>query len=164
LYNGGPSMEEFPFYWKNGIPAWRLVRYMDRLGSLVPQILDYFLEPAYGQVCLSDQDAELSWPSPCNNQHVVSDEMSITVVVADDERRGQVEVEVYQGADGIPRIQGLLRIFDGTLHLMKPGLLIFAPTGDEVLLHEIHEGPHNVTIYCDDYPTSRLVVLIDGKS
>jgi hypothetical protein len=137
---------------------------MDRLGILMPQILDYFLEPAYGQVCLSGHAADLSWQTPFNDQQVISDEISITVAVADEEPEGQLEIEVYQGSYEGSRLQRLQRIFDGTLHLMRSGLLVSAPTGDEVLLREIREGSHHVAIYRDDYPTSRLVILIDGDS
>ncbi len=63
----------------------------------MPQILDYFIEPACGQVCLSDQDAELSWQATFNDQHVASDETTITIAVTDEEPERQVEVEVYQG-------------------------------------------------------------------
>jgi hypothetical protein len=93
------------------------------------QILDYFLEPAYGQVCLSSQDAELPWQATFDDRQVVSDETSVTVAVTDEEPVGQVEVEVYQGRDERPHLQPLQRIFSGTLNLMKPGLLLFAPTG-----------------------------------
>jgi hypothetical protein len=41
-------------------------------------------------------------------------------------------------------------------------MLVFAPAGEEVLLPAIAEGPHQVAIYRDGYPTSRWVVLIDG--
>lgn len=127
----------------------------------MPQILDYFIEPAYGQVCLSDQDAGLPWQAAFNDQKVASDEMTIMIAVTDEEPERQVEVEVYQGHDVKPALQYLHRIFDGAINLTKAGLLVFAPTGDEVLLKEIATGPHRIKIYRDDYPTSRLVVLID---
>jgi len=130
----------------------------------MPQILDYFLVPSYGQVSLSDQDAELSWQAIFNDQQVISDKTSIMVAIPDEEPEGQVEVEIYQGPDEKPGLQHLQRIFDGTLHLIKSGLLVFAPTGEEVLLHEVHEGSHHVAIYRDGYPTSRLVAIIDGDS
>jgi hypothetical protein len=137
---------------------------MDRLELLMPQILDYFIEPAYGQVCLSDQDAELSWQATFNDQHVASDETSITIAVTDEEAKRQVEVEVYQGPDDKPPVQYLQRIFDGVINLTRAGLLVLAPTGDEVLLEEIVSGPHQIEIFRDSYPTSRLVVLIDADS
>lgn len=125
------------------------------------QILDYFIAPAYGQICLSDQDAELSWDATFNEQQVASDEASVTVAVADDEPEEQVEIEVFQGPGDRPPVRYLQRIFDGVINLARAGLLVFAPTGDEILLEEIASGPHQVTIYRDSYPTSRLVVLID---
>jgi hypothetical protein len=137
---------------------------MDRLELLMPQILDYFIEPAYGQVCLSDQDAGLSWQDTFNKQQVASDETSITIAVADEEPEHQVEVEVYQGDDDKPPLQYLYRIFDGVINLTSAGLLVFAPTGDEVLLKEVASGSHQIEIYRDRYPTSRLVILIDAKS
>ena len=127
----------------------------------MPQILDYFIQPAYGQVCLSDQDAELSWQATFNDQHVASDETSITIAVSDEEVERQVEVEVYRGKDGTSASQYMERIFDGVINLARPGLLLFAPTGDEVLLKEIADGPHQIRIYRDSYPTLRLVVVID---
>ena len=129
----------------------------------MPQILDYFIVPAYGQVCLSDQDAELSWQAGFNDQHVASDETAIMIAVTDEEPEREVEVEVYLGADGKPLLQYLLPTFDGAINLAKDGLLVFAPTGDEVLLEEITAGPHRVKVYRDGYPTSRLVVLIDDE-
>jgi hypothetical protein len=50
----------------------------------------------------------------------------------------------------------------GQLNLTKPGLLVFEPTGDEVLLQEVRDGPHKVAIYRNGYPTSHLVVISDG--
>jgi hypothetical protein len=98
------------------------------------QILDYFIEPAYGQICLSDQDAELSWQSTFNEQQVAFDETSITIAVTDEEPERQVEIEVYRGHDEEPPLQYLQRIFDGIINLTRAGLLVFAPTGDEILL------------------------------
>ena len=71
------------------------------------QILDYFIEPAYGQICLSDQDAELSWQSTFNEQQVAFDETSITIAVTDEEPEHQVEVEVYLGHDEKPSLRYL---------------------------------------------------------
>ncbi len=127
----------------------------------MPQILDYFLDPLYGLVCLSGQDAELPWQVGLSGQRVLADTSGIAVAVADDEPDGQVEVEVYLGSDEAPRVSALQQVFDGPLHLSGPGLLVSAPTGDEALLREVEEGPHHVEIYSDGYPTSRLVVLID---
>ncbi len=128
----------------------------------MPQILDYFIEPAYGQVCFSGQDAELSWQASFNDMHVAVDDAAITVAVSDGERDDQVEVEVYQGRGDKPPIQYLQRIYNGIITLSQDGLLIFAPTGDEVLLEEVANGYHKVEIYRDGYPTSRLVVIIDA--
>jgi hypothetical protein len=127
----------------------------------MPQILDYFLEPLYGQVCLSGRDAELPWQLGLGGQRVLVDASAIVLAVADDDPEGQVEVEVYLGSDGAPRVGALQPVFDGSLHLASPGLLVSAPTGDEVLLQEIEEGLHHVEIYSDGYPSSRLVVLVD---
>lgn len=129
----------------------------------MPQILDYFIEPIYGQICLSDQDAELTWHARFNDQQVSSDEMTITIAVTDGEPEFQVEVEVFQGPDEKPSVQYLHQIFSGVIHLTRAGLLVFAPTGDEVLLQEIPDGLHHVDIYRDTYPASRLVVLIDPQ-
>jgi hypothetical protein len=129
----------------------------------MPQILDHFLEPLYGQVCLSDRDAELPWQHALGGQRVLADKSGIAVSVADDEPDGQVEVQVYLGTDEAPRLQGLQSFFNGTLYLLNPGLLVFTPTGEEVLLHEVQEGPHRVAIYGNGYPVSRLVVLVDGR-
>jgi hypothetical protein len=135
---------------------------MDRLGPLMPQILDHFLQAAYGQVCLADQDAALPADSDRTSAEVLADATAIVVRVAGEEPEDAVEVEVYQGAGEAPRLTGLEPIFTGSLALSGPGMLVFAPTGEEVLLPEIAEGPHQVAIYRDGYPTSRLVVLIDG--
>jgi|SRR5215813_1960519 len=128
----------------------------------MPQILDHFLEPLYGQVCLSGQGAELPWMEELSGKRVLASESAVTVAVADEEPEGQVEVEVYLGPDETPRLRGLELVFDGTLHLPRPGLLVFAPTGDEVLLPEVKDGSHRLALYCDAYPVSRLVALIDG--
>ena len=128
------------------------------------QILDYFIEPAYGQVCISDRDSELSWRSTFNEQRVAFDETSITIAVTDEEPERQVEVEVYWGRGDKPPLQYLKQIFDGVINLTRAGLLVFAPTGDEVLLEEIPNGSHRIAIYHDGYPTSRLVVFIDADS
>lgn len=128
----------------------------------MPQILDHFLEPAYGQVILAGQDAELSWPDALSGQPVIADQTSITVSVTDDETQGPVEVEVYLGADERPALRDLEPVYTGRLYLTKPGLLVFEPTGDEVLLQEVRDGPHELAIYRNGYPTSRLVVVIDG--
>lgn len=127
----------------------------------MPQILDYFLDPLYGLVCLSGPDAELPWELSAGGERVLVDASAIAVAVADDEPRGQVEIEVYLGPDEVPRVGGLEQVYDGPLHLPGPGLLISAPTGDEVLLREIGDGSHRVEVYRDGYPSSRLLVLID---
>lgn len=94
----------------------------------MPQILDYFLDPLYGLVCLSGRDAELPWQLSMGGQRVLVDASAIAVAVADDEPEGQVEVEVYLGPDGVPGVGGLEQVYDGPLHLPGPGLLISAPT------------------------------------
>src|SRR6266568_424965 len=126
----------------------------------MPQILDHFLQAAYGQVCLADQDAVLPADSDHTSAEVLADATAIVVCVAGEEPEDAVEV--YQGAGEAPRLTGLEPIFRGPLTLSGPGMLVFAPTGEEVLLPEIAEGPHQVAIYRDGYPTSRLAVLIDG--
>jgi hypothetical protein len=132
----------------------------------MPQILDHFLQAAYGQVCLADQDPVLPAGTDRTSAEVLADATAIVVCVAGQEPENavevEVEVEVYQGADEAPRLTGLEPVFTGSLTLSQPGMLVFAPTGEEILLPEIAEGPHQVTIYRDGYPTSRLVVLIDG--
>jgi hypothetical protein len=130
----------------------------------MPQILDYFLSAAYGQVCLTDQDAELPAESDPTGAEVLADPDAIVVAVADEEPEDPVEVEVYQGTDEVPRLAGFERIFTGPLTLSRPGMLVFAPTGEEVLLREVADGQHQVAIYRDGYPTSRLVVLLDGPA
>jgi hypothetical protein len=127
----------------------------------MPQILDYFLDPLCGLVCLSARDAELPWQLSMGGQAVLVDASAIAVAVADDEPEGQVEVEVYLGPDEVPGVGGLEQVYDGPLHLPGPGLLISAPTGDEVLLREIGDGAHHLEVYRDGYPSSRLLVLID---
>jgi hypothetical protein len=136
---------------------------MDRLGTLVPQILDHFVEPLYGQVCLSDRDAELPWRDAISGQQVLANESAVVIPVADEEAERPVELEVYLGDDEAPQLRDLQPVFSGSLTLSNPGLLVFTPTGEEVLLPEIREGPHQVTIYWNGYPTSRLVVLVDGR-
>jgi hypothetical protein len=128
----------------------------------MPQILDHFLQAAYGQVCLADQDAMLPADSDRTGAEVLADATAIIVSVAHDEPEDPVEVEVCHGADEVPRLTGLEPVFTGLLTLSRPGMLVFAPTGKEVLLREIAEGPHRVAIYRDGYPASRLVVIIDG--
>jgi hypothetical protein len=127
----------------------------------MPQILDYFLDPLYGLVCLSGQDAQLPWQLGQGSQRVLADASGIAVAVADDELGGQVEVEVYVGSDEIPHVSAFQQVFDGPLHLSGPGLLVSAPTGDEVLLREVEEGLHHLEIYSDGYPSSRLIILVD---
>jgi hypothetical protein len=128
----------------------------------MPQILDHFLEPAYGQVVLADQDAELPWQDALAGQPVIANPTSITVFVTDDETESPVEVEVYLGQDERPALRDLEQVYSGPLYLTNPGLLVFEPTGDEVLLQEVRDGPHDVAIYRNGYPTTHLVVIIDG--
>lgn len=128
----------------------------------MPQILDHFLEPVYGQVVLAGQDAELPWQDGLTGQPVRADQTSITVFVTDDETQGPVEVEVYLGTDERPALRDLEPVYTGLLQLTKPGLLVFEPTGGEVLLQEVRDGPHQVAIYRNGYPTTHLVVIIDG--
>jgi hypothetical protein len=128
----------------------------------MPQILDHFLEPVYGQVILADQDAGLSWQDAMTGQPVSADRTSITVFVAGDDAQGPVEVEVYLGTDEAPALRDLEPVYTGQIYLTRPGLLVFEPTGDEVLLQEVPAGPHDVTIYRNGYPTTHLVVIIDG--
>jgi hypothetical protein len=130
----------------------------------MPQILDHFFSPAYGQICLSDREASLSWDDMPADRGVLAKESSITVFVADEETEAPVEVEVYLGLDETPRIRDLKTIFNGLLNLANSGLLVFEPTGEEVLLQEIPEGIHRVAIHSNGYPASRLIVLIDGQS
>ena len=132
------------------------------IGPLMPQILDHFLQAAYGQVCLADQDAVLPADSDRASAQVLADATAIVVCVAGQEPENAVEIEVYHGAGEAPRLTGLEPVFTGLLALSQPGMLIFAPTGEEVLMPEIPQGPHPVAIYRDGYPASRLVVLIDG--
>lgn len=127
----------------------------------MPQILDYFLDPLYGLVCLSGRDAELPWDLSAGGEQVLIDASAIVVAVADGEPEGQVEIEVYLGSDEAPRVGELEQVYGGPLHLPGPGLLISAPTGDEVLLPEIGGGSHHLEVYRDGYPSSRLFVLID---
>jgi hypothetical protein len=87
--------------------------------------------------------------------------MTISVAVADSEPEDRVGVEVYLGDGDRPNLQGLQMSFRGGINLTKDGLLVFAPTGDEVVLGEIGSGPHRIEIYRDSYPTSKLVVLVD---
>src|SRR6266568_8408747 len=103
----------------------------------MPQILDHFLQAAYGQVCLADQDAALPADSDRTSAEVLADATAIVVRVADQEPEDAVEVEVYQGAGEAPRLTGFEPIFTGLLALSGPGMLVFAPTGEEVLLREM---------------------------
>src|SRR4051812_22953769 len=125
----------------------------------MPQILDYFIEPLYGQVCLSDRDAVLS-ASPSGD--LVISEPSWVAVAVGDEADQLVEIEVYTGTDEHPRLQNLEPIFDGELILANHGMRLFAPTGEEIVLNEISAGRHRLALFRDGYPTTRFVVVIDG--
>jgi len=50
----------------------------------MPQILDHFLQAAYGQVCLADQDAVLPADSDRTSAVVLADATAIVVCVAGD--------------------------------------------------------------------------------
>jgi hypothetical protein len=97
---------------------------------------------------------------PIPGKELIRAKLAKSVVSA--EPQDAVEVEVCQGAGETPRLTGLEPIFTGLLALSGPGMLVFAPAGEEVLLPAIAEGPHQVAIYRDGYPTSRWVVLIEG--
>ena len=128
----------------------------------MPQILDYFLNPLYGMVCLSGQDAEVPWELGLSGQRVLADASAVAVSVAEHESGEQIEVEVYLGSDEMPLVTALRKIYDGSLHLSGPGLRVSSPTGDEVLMHEVDGGAHDITIYDDGYPSSRLVIFVDS--
>lgn len=128
----------------------------------MPQILDYFFEPAYTQICLSDQDGDLAGMTASDDRRVFVNESAIAVAVTDEEPESQVEVEVYLGPGELPRLENYERVFDGHLNLKSPGLLVFAPTGDEVFLDEVGDGLHQLAIFRDSYPTHRLVVVLDA--
>jgi len=135
---------------------------MDRLGKVMRQILDYFFEPAYTQICVSDQDGDLDGMSAINDRRVFVNESAVAVAVTDEEPESQVEVEVYLGPGELPWLENFEQVFDGRLHLKRAGLLVFAPTGDEVLLDEVEEGFHQLAIFRDRYPAHRLVVVLDA--
>jgi hypothetical protein len=129
----------------------------------MPQILYYFFEPAYTQICVSDQDGDLVGVRAAEDGRVFVNKSAVAVAVTDEESESQVEVEVYLGPGELPRIEKLERIFDGRLYLKSPGLLVFVPTGDEVLLDEVEDGFHQLAIFRDSYPTHRLVVVLDAE-
>jgi hypothetical protein len=129
----------------------------------MPQILDYFFEPAYTQICMSDQDGDLVGMSATKDGRVFVNESAVAVAVTDEEPESQVEVEVYLGPGELPRLEKLERVFEGRLYLKSPGLLVFAPTGDEVLLDQVGDGFHQLAIFRDSYPTHRLVVVLDAE-
>jgi hypothetical protein len=128
----------------------------------MPQILDYFFEPAYTQICVSDQDGDLAEMTAINDHRVFVNKSAVAVAVTDEEPESQVEVEVYLGPDQLPRLKDLERVFNGPLYLKSAGLLVFAPTGDEVLLDEVEEGSHHLAIFRDSYPAHRLIVVLDA--
>ncbi|HET9080516.1 MAG TPA: hypothetical protein VFO01_08365 [Trebonia sp.] len=70
----------------------------------MPQILDHFLQAAYGQVCLAGQDAALPADSDRVSAEVLADATAIVVCVAGEEPEDAVEVEVYHGAGEVPRL------------------------------------------------------------
>jgi hypothetical protein len=127
------------------------------------QILDYFFEPAYAQICVSDQDGDLAGMSASGNGQVFVNESAVAVAVTDQEPESQVEVEVYCGPGKMPALDKFQRVFDGRLYLKSPGMLVFAPTGDEVLLDEVEGGFHRISIFLDSYPAHRLVVVLDAE-
>jgi hypothetical protein len=135
---------------------------MDRLGKVMQQILDYFFEPAYAQICVSDQDGDLGGMTAIKERRVFVNESAVAVAVTDEEPESQVEVEVYLGPGELPSLQNFEQAFDGRICLKSPGLLVFAPTGDEVLLDEVEEGFHQLAIFRDGYPTHRLVMVLDA--
>jgi hypothetical protein len=128
----------------------------------MPQILDYFFEPPYTQICVSDQDSDLDGMSATKDGRVLVNKSAVAIAVADEEPESQVEVEVYLGPGELPRLEKLDRVFEGRLYLKSPGLLAFARTGDEVLLDEVEYGFHQLAIFCDSYPTHHLVVVVDA--
>ena len=128
----------------------------------MPQILDYFFDPVYTQICVSDQDGDLIGMTAVNGRQVFVNESAVVVAVTDEEPESQVEVEVYLGPDELPGLEDLEQVFDGRLYLKSPGLLVFAPTGDEVLLDQVEDGFHQLAIFRDGYPAHRLVVVLDA--
>lgn len=122
------------------------------------QILEQQVYLWGGQLCLADREAEL--PHDVTSANVLVSPNAIVLRV--DEWVDEVAtVQVFLGSDDDLQLSDLMELYAGPITLGSPGLLLFSPTGDEVLLQEVQEGSHEVRLYRSSGPSSRLVVLLD---
>jgi hypothetical protein len=111
-------------------------------------------------VFVLDVDAEMPEP-PATEGGVVGGLTGVVVAVRPYDET-EVELAAFAGEPDPQAISGLTTAFDGAVfHASGRGLLVGAPTGDEIPLGvPSDDGPVRVRVWHDDYPATRVVVAV----
>ena len=129
----------------------------------MPRLFQRQFWPAYGTVFVLDTDAEMPEP-PTSDGGVVGGAAGVVVAVRPYDT-DQVELAAYWGTPDAGAVEGLIPAFDGdVLHASGKGLLVGAPTGEEIPLGlPAEEGPIRVRLWHDPYPATRIVVALGNE-